>query len=531
MKLFKITKYLLIAVVLVSLAACNDILENVEPATSVSGEVVLSTEGGVNALRASIYSQLRASFNYTTEYFIGPSAFADETRARPGATRFQGLNTAIGTSGTAHLTSFGSTYGIVNDANLIINAIQEGVLPQATLDQYRGEALAIRAYAMHHLVRAYGYEPGMIPSGAIDPNWDLGIIIRNTPTIDVADADERARSTVSQVYDQILSDLGEAKTLLSGITTPNTRVTEPFVDGLTARVNLYAGNWGPAAAAAQDAITNSGLGLVSTADGVAGMFFEDQGGHPEAIFKLDVNPDTEPIGGSNVNSGLAAYTSSQWVSQIPTNLVIDLYEEDDFRLGSFVTDVDGNVITDAVSGLREYEGGWYQPCQNDQQSPIAPVGGCDQVNDEGLSTNKWNGGNGNLSDDIPIMRVAEMYLIRAEALAKDAGSVTQPAQDALQELKDARNAGTIPAGALTSLESFETEVLNERVRELVVEGHRFWDLKRTGRDIRNPDGSIKMFYDSYRILGSFGAGLLNVNPRLCENPGYAEFPVENCGPQ
>lgn len=530
MKLFNITKYLLIAVMLVTLSACNDILENVDPATSVSGETVLSTEDGVNALRASIYSQLRASFDYSTEYFVGPSAFADETRNRGGSTRFQGLNNAIGTSGTTHLTSFGSTYSIINDANLIINAIQEGVLPEATLNQYRGEALAIRAYAMHHLVRAYGYEPGMIPTNAIDPNWDSGIIIRTTPTLDVVDADERPRSTVGEVYNQIIADLTAAKGLLAGITSPNTRVTEPFVDAMLARVNLYAGNWGAAASSAQDAITNSGLELVSTADGVAGMFFEDQGGHPEAIFKLDVNPDTEPIGGSNTNNGLAAYTSSQWVSQVPTNFVIDLYQESDYRLGSFVTDDEGNILVDETSGLRLYEGGWYQPCQNDQESPIAPVGGCDQVNDEALSTNKWNGGNGNLSDDIPIVRVAEMYLIRAEALAKDAGNVTQSAQDALQDLKNARNAGDIPDDALTSVENFEDEILDERVRELVVEGHRFWDLKRTGRDVRNPDGSIKMFYDSYRILGSFGAGLLNVNSELCENPGYAEYQT-NCGPQ
>lgn len=530
MKYYKITKILLIAALLIGLASCNDILEDVDPATSVSGEVVLSTEDGVNALRASIYSQLRASFDYSTEYFVGPSAFADETQARGGATRFQGLNQAIGTSGTSHLNSFGSTYSIINDANLIINAVEEGVLDQATLDQYRGEALALRAYAMHHLVRAWGYEPGMIPPNAPEPNWDLGIIIRTNPTLSVADADERPRDIVDAVYSQILTDLSDAKGLLAGISGNNTFVTEAFVDGLTARVNLYAGNWADAASAAQDAINNSGLSLENTADGVAGMFFEDQGDHPEALLKLEIDPNTEGIGGSNVNNGLAAYTSSQWTAQVPTNRVLDLYNEDDYRLGSFVTDEEGNILVDETSGVRLYEGGWYQPCQNDQDSPTSPVSGCDQVNDEELSTNKWNGGNGNLSDNIPVMRIAEMYLIRAEALAK-ASNNPRDGETALQTLKDARNAGGIPEEAFDNIESFEDEILNERMRELIVEGHRFWDLKRLGRDIRFPDGSLKMASNAYRILAPVGANAISVNERLCENPGYAEFPTEGCGPQ
>ena len=520
MKLLQITKYLLVAGLMISLAACNDILEDTEPATSVSGEVALTTEDGVNAIRAAMYSKLRSSFGYSTEYMVGPSAFADETTTRQGATRFQALNAATGTSGTVHLGTFGATYNIILDANLIIGAVEPGVLPDATLDRYRGEALAIRAYAMHHLVRALGYEPGMIPSGAIDPNWDRGIIIRTNPTLDVADADQRPRSTVAQTYAQILDDLGTAKTLLAGVNDDNTRITEAFVDGMIARVNLYAGNWGPAAAAAQDAIINSGRELENDADGIAGMFFESDGGHPEALFKIVVNPNTEGIGGSNVNDGLAAYTSSQWVSQIPTQRVMDLYDEDDFRLGSFVTDDEGNVLTDSDTGVRLYEGGWYQPCFNDQQNTV--VGGCTGGvrNSAGLSTNKWNGDKGNLADDIPLMRISEMYLIRAEALAKDAGNASA-GEAALNTLRNARGLDNVDADALASLEAFEDEILDERTRELIVEGHRFWDLKRLGRDIRNPDGSLKMQYNtSYRILAPIGQGLINVNPELEENPGY-----------
>lgn len=487
MEKLKFIKYFFVACLLVTVG-CNDLLEEPTPATSVPGEEVVTSESGVDALRSSLYSQLRASFNYTTEYFIGPSAIADETRSRPGSSRMLGLNDVTGNDGGRNgLSSYGSTYSIILDANLMINGIEDGVIEQGQLDQYRGEAYAFRALTMHHLVRALGYEPGQAVDG-----WNLGVVLRTEPTQDISDVEEAPRSTVSEVYTQILSDLDQAKNLLSG-QMDNTRITEAFVDGLIARVNLYAGNWAEANAAAGNAISNSAQSLVSDSAAVADMFDETAEDHPEALFKLVVDPNTEPIAGSNVNDGLASYTSTTWVAQLPTNFVIDLYGQDDSRLG------------------------WYGPCFN-QRAGTVPAD-CDAVNDEGWEVQKWAGEKGSQADDIPYMRIAEMYLIQAEAAAK-ANNDPTAGLDPLQELRDARNAGQVPPAALTSIEAFEDEVLNERVRELVVEGHRFFDLKRLGRDIPNPDGSTKIRYDSHRILDDIGAGNISANPALEENPGY-----------
>lgn len=488
MRNIKIVSYIIVATVL--LFGCSDILIDVDPPTSVPGEVVLTSAEGVEALRASMYSKIRASFSYTTDYFVGPSAFADETRSRPGSTRMLEYNLAHGLDGgTTHLGSWNATYNIIQDANLLIGAVGEGVLPAATLNRYRGEALAIRAFAMHHLVRALGYDP-------TNPNinqWDLGIIIRTEPTLDLADADLRARSTVQETYAQILSDLAEAKTLLSGINANNSYPTEAFVDGVAARVNLYAGNWDAAATAAANAIANFAGGLVSTPDGVAGMFNENLGNHPEALFKLIIHPTAEQIAGSNINNGTAAYTSNQWVPQLPSQMVIDLYDEDDYRLGWY-----GDAIENQTHG--------------------ATATNADAVNDRGWSILKFNGNKGNLSDDHPYMRVAEMYLIRAEAAARTGG----PAAGApyLNELRQARGLDPVDDPALASMQAFEDEILNERIRELVVEGHRFYDLKRLGRDVRHPDGAIKFRADSHRILAPVPEAQTGLNPQLVQNPGY-----------
>lgn len=492
MKKLKFFKYAAAAIVLVAFAGCNDILEDVEPATSVSGEVVLTSEDGVRALRASMYSKIRESFGHTTEYFVAPSAFTDETRNRPGSTRFQALTQAIGTSGTSHFGNWGETYNIIQDANLLIGAVEDGVLAPEVLSQFQGEAYALRAFAYHSAVRVFGYEPGT--AGA--SSWDAGIIIRNEPVIDVSDADFRPRSSVSEVYAQILSDLSQARSLLAG-TTNSTFANAAFVEGLTARGNLYAGNWSDAAAAAQAAIAAFPGELVSTEAGVANMFFEGSGDHPEALFKIVVNPDTENGvgGGSFGNNGPATYTSDGFMAQLPTQFLIDKYEEGDYRLG------------------------WYQPCADLQKNPLTQPTNCDGVNTNGLSSVKFSGDKGNSVDDLPMMRLSEMYLIWAEAAAKAANDPNAGVA-ALQTLRDARNAGPVPAEALASLNAFENFILDERMRELGVEGHRFYDLKRLGRDIRNPDGTIKMFADAYRILAPLGNSLLNVNPELVENPGY-----------
>ncbi len=495
MKTFKIA---MLTLFVAGSMACTDILEDVEPSTSISFRTALTSTDGINGLRTSMYDKILRGFDYTTEYMIGTDALADLTFNRPGSTRFQGLNNAVGTSGTAHLGNFGTSFNIIQDANILINELPDDtdIISTALKDQYRGEAYLIRAYVYHHLVRTYGYEPGNFSNGP-QANWDLGVMIRTDATLDVSDAAELPRNTVTEVYAQIRSDLAEAKTLLAG-RTDNRYPTEALVDAITARVELYAGNWQAASDAAQDAINNSGLSLVDTEAGVAAMF---SGPNPEAIWELDVNASTENIAGSNVNSGLAAYTSDQWVAQIPTQIALDRYDAADFRLS-----------------------GWFEDCQT-AQTVGAPVGNsCTSVNTNGVALTKWNGWKGNLVDDITMVRLGEMYLIWAEAEAK-ANNLATSGQGPLQTLRDARNGGAIPAAALASVGAFEDEILEERVRELIGEGHRFWDLKRLNRNILDENGDIKMRADAYRILAPFGTTEQTVNAELVENPGYST--IEN----
>jgi hypothetical protein len=488
----KLKHSLFVALLALGVMSCEDILTDVKPATALTGEAVLSSAAGVEALRASMYSKIRANFGYTTLYLLGPSALADETRNRPGQSRFDDLNTNSSTDGrTSSLTEWGGTYSIILDANLLINSIPDGVVPAATKDRYRGEALAIRAFVMHHLARTLGYEPTQTAARG----FDLGIVLRTTPTIVAADADNRPRATVAETYTQIRTDLAEAKTLLAGLTATNTNnvyANLNFVQALEARVELYAGNWSAASTAAQAAITGSGRSLANTSAAVTNMFARASA--VETIFRITPNANTEQIGGSNVNNGPAAYTSDQWVAQIPTQKVLSLYEAGDHRLG------------------------WYIPCFN--RAGNAAAAGCPTINTAGLALAKYYGRNTNLSDDLHYMRLGELYLIWAEAAAKAANDPNAGVA-ALTTLRTARGASAVPAGALTDMTAFENFVLEERMRELIGEGHRFYDLKRLGRDIVNVDNSVKIRADSYRMLGYIPAGVISLPGSLItQNPGY-----------
>lgn len=489
----------MMAGMLVFLTGCDDMFDDVEPATSVSGDEALSSVEGVDAIRASMYASVRSSFSYTTGYFIEPDAFSDLLRGRPGTTRFLTQNEATdGDGSTVHLTSWSGTYDAIQDANLLIGGIEDGVLEPGVEEQYRGEALAMRAFTKHHLARALGYEPND-PLGR-DQEWDEGIILRSEPVLDLEDADERPRTPVDEVYNQILGDLDEAANLLAGFES-QTSMDEAFVHALAARVNLYAGNWSEAAASAQQAIDLGAYPLANTEDDVATMFGAPgtPGDHPETIFLLEVDGTTEYFTGDDwmVNTGPSAYTSNQWIAQLPTQEVLDLYEEDDWRLG------------------------WYNECFDHRDG--RGVSDCDEVNDEGYTIDKFPAAKhiGNQADDMPYMRTGEVYLILAEAEAKAANDPSAGV-DAVNTLREARGASSVEAGDFANLEEFEDFILEERIRELIAEGHRFFDLKRLGRDITHPDGSTKFRAGSHRIIGPVPTDELSVNEELVQNPGYPE---------
>lgn len=489
--------------------ACNDILDNAEPSTSIDPETALNDPATIEAVKASMYDNFH-DFTLTTRNFLAPEALADNSFIRDGATRFFALNNNRGTNAEDAGLNDGNTYEdiytVISITNSLIEGIQEGVLSEEVASQYRAEALAVRAYAMHYLVRALGYEPGMTPGSGPGAGFDLGIIIRTDVVSSPDDVQVLPRNTVEEVYGQIKNDLTEAISLLPDETASFNIVNKAFAQGLLARVHLYERDYENADAMAQAAITTSGLSLVSDSAEVAGMFDETSAGHPESILTIVTDPSTEGTAQGTdtnpTNNALNAYTANQWVAQLPTQSLIDTYNENDHRLG------------------------WYAPCfsEADDQSP----GGCNNANDNGWEIQKWNAEQGQFADDYPLLRIAELKLIQAEARFRTGGAV--PGLQVLNELRAARGVAPLNVTDLQltpqqrnvnpGLDPFIAEVLTERRRELAFEGHRFFDLKRLGLNIPDPNGEEKINYNSYKILDDIDPAEIETNDQLEQNPGY-----------
>ena len=481
---------------------CDSLIERTEPSTAVSQETALTDPDAVQGIRASMYDRMHSNA-LSTDWLLGPSALADNTSFRGNQGRHQNLNVNSNRAGIG-TGAYNNIYNLINDANLLINGIEEGVLDEDIEAKYRGEAYFMRALAQHHLVRIFGYDPngqgGVVsPNSGLGQGFDLGIVLRTEPTLELSDASDKPRAPVPEVYDRIISDLENARSIFQNLPADvkeNSRFfpSEAAIEGLLARVRLYQRDWSAANTAAQNAIdlagSTLGAGLAQPSQ-LTAIFDETTGGNPEGIFEIDTDPATESVGG---NLAISAYTSIQWAAQLPTQDLLDLYESGDARRDQ-----------------------WYSPCYDEVNGEA--FDGCSDVNADGLELDKYNSEQGvsRFADDYPHLRVAEMVLIQAEARLNTDGP--QAAIERLNDLREQRNASDLDPGNFDQ-QSAMNGILAERRRELVAEGHRFFDLKRLGRDISKPAGRPAVLFNSPRILDDIPPNQLEVNEELVQNPGY-----------
>ena len=128
-----------------------------------------------------------------------------------------------------------------------------------------------------------------------------------------------------------------------------------------------------------------------------------------------------------------------------------------------------------------------------------------------------NPSNTDLSEDHVFLRLAEQYLIRAESKA-NLGKISE----AIADLNILRARAGLPdlSENLTKSETLDAIEKERRVELFSEEGHRWWDLKRTGR-IDAVLGAIEnKKWESYKAVWPIPEAQLNANPNLVPNPGY-----------
>ena len=437
----------------------------VEPANNVPPNTATDNIAGVKSILTSVYARLQGVDLYGNKLILLPDLMADNARSsQPAVNRTGEASNAIG----SHMGNWAESYQAINETNYAIASARALVEKEGTVaNRYLGEALFLRALLYFDLSRVFSYEPGKYVNG-----FDTGVVLRTEPTRTAGEALPKERAKVEEVYAQIEKDLQEAITILAqhGQTGPYA-ANRAGAEALLAKVYLYWSKWSNAITQASAALSHTSTRLAE-ANEVAGMFAKAP--NVESIFEINYDAATETLW---VNDCTACYTwpSGTWFAMWPSAELLALFEAGDARAALYPT---------TAAGVRY--------------------------------ANKYTYARGTWTDNQPVIRYADVLLMRAEAYAENGQGPLALAD--LNALRAKRNASALNVTGAALVGAIQ----DERRRELAFEGSRWFDLKRRGQNITKPAfGSNPIVqYTDFRILAPIPATQVQNNAMLKQNPGY-----------
>ena len=439
--------YILLISFSITFIGCNKFLD-VQPKASISGENIIIDETSANSALNGVYSALRTY--YSVDFQSIAYLSGDNIQWTGSQSQVQEfINHQVNAENATITSTWKGIYVAINRANQVIKNVEElgnDVIAESVRNRIAGEAHFIRALAYFDLVRTWG-----------------GVPLITQPTMEATDNTGIPRSTSEETYAQVLADLELAEQLLPE-TTNRFQATRKTVWALKARYYLYNKNWQEAENYATRLINDHANYELLTpyhaffADGITGT--------RESVFELFYNAnELNPHRGQRQpqqNGG-----TRQWA---PNNTFVNL------------------VNDSAIGGSRN-----------------ALVAKDNQ--------NRWYGNlyyRSPATDPTYVIRIAELYLIRAEARA-ELGLLEEGQAD----LNAVRGRAGIVNVTTASVTDLLLAIENERRLEFGLEAHRWFDLVRTNRA-----AAVLNITDPNKFLMPLPAEQLLVDGALKQNPGY-----------
>jgi hypothetical protein len=446
------------ALMIVLLTACEKRLD-ILPYQSITADQALETEGDVNVTLIGAYDGAQSAATYGGDIMVLNDLIGNNVNINFTGT-FAGLSDAYQTLMTSNNSFAAGTwigaYNTINRCNNVLSALDKVTSSPAKKNSVEGQALFIRASMYFELVRLYAKAIG---DG--DASTNPGVPLVLTKTVSVSNADYIPRSSVKAVYDQVVADLTKAETLLPASNT--IYATKWAAAAQLSRVHLMLKNYAAAGDAANRVIAGSGKTLNPDFTKLWFTFINNGGANPtEYIFSFTV---TAQDGANSLNTyfgrnvGIAG-TAGRSDCKIKA-AHIALYETGDVRKTFF-----------ALSGGNNY-------------------------------TRKHLDRYGN----VPIVRLAEMYLTRAEANFRNSTAVGAAP---LNDLNLIRTRAGLPG--LSSIDL--AAITKERYLELAFEGHNLHEAKR----LQKPVGLLS--WNSPKLILPIPQREIDVNKSLVQNAGY-----------
>jgi starch-binding outer membrane protein, SusD/RagB family len=404
-------------------AACNKKLD-VEPQNTVTPDQI-QTADDVKAVLFGGYSTFQNANAFGEKYnSFGELLVNDGDIEWAGTFETYGdlhQNSQVTTSPEIYQV-WANSYHTINIANIVLSKV--GLVPAAERTEVEGEAKFFRGVAYYYLVNFYA-KP--YAAGSTTANPGVPLILTPVSGYDPS-RDKLPRASVEAVYTQIVADLVDAAAKIPE-STPAFRATRYSALAFLSRVYLSQAKYAQAATAANEVIESGAFSLVSTFD----KAFNNASNSPEDIFAIQ---QTSQSNSGTTDFGITAFFSGDPIGRGEIQITadhIDKYEADDER-GEFF--YEGSSISGSV----------------------------------GMLTAKWR----DLYKAIPIIRLAEMYLTRAEANFRKGGASTGP-NTPLEDVNEVRvRAGLTPLGSIANADV----IVDERYKELAFEGDRLFTVKR-----------------------------------------------------
>ncbi|WP_143308402.1 RagB/SusD family nutrient uptake outer membrane protein [Chitinophaga vietnamensis] len=457
MKIRHIHKIALV-VSLAVLAACGKKLD-VAPGTQISPDQI-QTEGDVQAVLLGCYQNLQDPNSFGERFLLIPDLVATN-----GEEAFQGtflnyrqyqLHTQLKTSDIAEAI-WARSFATINNANIVLGKLDK--VSSANRAAIGAEAKFIRGTVYFMLSGLYGK-----PYSAGSATTDLAVPLVLDPIIGQADLAKGyvARATVDAVQAQAIKDLTDAVAGLPAEQS-NGRADKFAAYAFLSRIYLAQGKYNEAAAVADSVITNGHFQLTSSFD----KAFNNATNSSEDIFAIQ---QTNQSNAGTSNNGLQTFYAGRSFGgrgDIPVNMdKIDGFEDTDVRKGFTYEDYGINV-------------------------------------GDGFYTNKWK----QQYKVIPVVRLAEMYLTRAEANLRAGTAVGATPLSDVNLIR--QRSGASAWTAVTA-----DDVVAERLRELAFEGDKFWTLKRLKKNFGQLD------YLDNKLVFPVPQREIDANSKLTQNPGY-----------
>lgn len=463
-----IIKVALSLIFVLFICSCEDYLDIDLPDDKIVSEAVFENEESAKAALQGIYNQLiTAKFSNGGSNSItvlsGLSADNIMTIVNTETLEQFELNEISIMSSNNH-NIWASAYNIIYQTNSLLNGLENS----HHLNNNKKEILAskakfIRAFANFYLVNLYGDIPLVLST-----DYRVNSVI--------------SRSDKNDVYEQIENDLTRAHHILVNTDNSNTslEINAFTVKALYARFHLYHRDWAAAEEWSSDVIQSNHYQLESDLNNV---FLSSS---TEAIWQL--SPEGSGSGAAHTNEGnlfIIDDTPSTLTPVALTDDLLNIYTSDDDRSLNWINEYAENQTS------------YYYPFKYKIKYDTSD----------------------NIQEYSMVMRLAEQYLIRAEARAQQS-----KLQGAIADLDMIKQRAGLPLLSATnpgiSQQALLEEILLERRKELFAEwGHRWFDLKRLEKatEVLAPK---KTSWEPTDILYPISEDELNNNPNLNQNPGY-----------